>query len=278
MVDRAAQPGRSGLFELIDVSLDHPRGGAPLLSDARFAATRGEVVVILATAGAGTSRLVAAALGDAPYIGRIAILGRDIAKLRRTSLRLLRRRIGVVPQDLCLMEDRSVQHNVALPLEIDCVSRSESAIRTAEMLVRLGLASDAALPVSSLSSSARQRVAIARALIREPQLVLADQPMSLQDAAGAELVCEAFAEAAHGGACIVAFAYDSPIRAIAERWDWRQMALVDGRIVPIAQAAFDDHALDDSLLSLDSMPNDSGDDEIPNVVSFSMSSRTTGTA
>src|SRR5205085_2725143 len=84
-------------------------------------------VLVVGAAGVGTSRLVAAALGEVALgAGRIEVLGRDVGKLRRSSLRLLRRRIGIVPQDLCLLEDRSAQLNVALPLEIDGVPRSAS--------------------------------------------------------------------------------------------------------------------------------------------------------
>src|SRR5687768_868908 len=108
------------MIELVDVRLDHPRGGTPLLTEANLEVKRGDVVMIVGAAGVGTSRLVAAALGEVPAnAGRIEVLGRDVAKLRRASLRLMRRRVGIVPQDLCLLEDRSAQLNVVLPLEID---------------------------------------------------------------------------------------------------------------------------------------------------------------
>src|SRR3954452_8420785 len=136
------------MIEMVDVRLDHPRGGEPLVSEANLKVTRGEVVMIVGAAGVGTSRMVAAALGEVPATaGRIEVLGRDVAKLRRSSLRLLRRKIGIVPQDLCLLEDRSAQLNVALPLEIDGIPRSISIERAARVLALLGLEAEAALPV-----------------------------------------------------------------------------------------------------------------------------------
>src|SRR5690349_15317184 len=178
------------MIELVDVRLDHPRGGEPLLRDANLKVTRGEVVMIIGAAGVGTSRLVAATLGEVQAsAGRIEVLGRDLTRLRRASLRLLRRRVGVVPQDLCLLDDRSAQLNVALPLEIDGHPRSTTLVRANEVLAQLGLSSGSALRVDCLSGAERQRVAVARALVRKPELVLADHPTSLQDSDGAELVC-----------------------------------------------------------------------------------------
>ncbi|MBA3821048.1 MAG: ATP-binding cassette domain-containing protein, partial [Deltaproteobacteria bacterium] len=157
------------MINLVDVGLDHPRGGPALVTGANLSVAAGEVVVIVGAAGVGTSRLVTATLGEAPLAsGRIELLGRDVAKLRRSSLRLLRRRIGIVPQDLCLLEDRSAQLNVVMPLEIDGIPRSVSVLRAAEVLAQLGLESEASLPVDCLSASARQRVAVARALVRQP--------------------------------------------------------------------------------------------------------------
>src|SRR6185295_13425703 len=152
------QPG----LELVDVRLDHPGGGAPLVREANMRVTGGERVLVVGAAGIGTSRLAAAALGEAALgEGRIEVLGRDVGKLRRSSLRLLRRRVGIVPQDLCLLEDRSAQLNVVLPLEIDGIPRSVSTVRAAHVLELLGLADQAALPVGCLSMAARQRVAVA---------------------------------------------------------------------------------------------------------------------
>src|SRR5688572_15431225 len=165
------------MIELLDVRLDHPRGGEPLVTGANLKVSRGEVVLIVGAAGVGTSRLVAAALGEVPTSGgRIEVMGRDLTKLRRSSLRLLRRRVGIVPQDLCLLDDRSAQLNVALPLEIDGVPRSATIVRANEVLAQLALASEASLPIDCLSAAERQRVAVARALVRKPEIVIADHP------------------------------------------------------------------------------------------------------
>jgi len=232
-------------IELVDVRLDHPRGGAPLVREASIRVTGGERVLIVGAAGVGTSRLAAAALGEVtPAVGRIEVLGRDVAKLRRSSLRLLRRRVGIVPQDLCLLEDRSAQLNVVLPLEIDGIPREVSIERAARVLALLGLEAEAARPVGELAMAARQRVAVARALVREPELVIADHPTSAQDAEGAELVCGAIADAASRGAACLVLGRDPALRAIAERGGWRQLALIDGLIRPVSQLVIPGIGLD----------------------------------
>ena len=245
------QPG----IELVDVRLDHPRGGAPLLSEANMRVTGGERVLIVGAAGVGTSRLAAAALGEvAAATGRIEVLGRDVGKLRRSSLRMLRRRVGIVPQDLCLLEDRSAQLNVVLPLEIDGFPRSVSIERAARVLALLGLESEAALPVDCLSMAARQRVAVARALVREPELLIADHPTSAQDTEGVELVCGAISDAAERGTACLVLGRDPALRSVAEREGWRRLAIVRGALRPMSQIALEGIAVDEMLVDAGSTP------------------------
>ena len=268
------------MIELVDVRLDHPRGGEPLVSEANLKVARGEVVLIVGAAGVGTSRLVAAALGEVPTNGgRIEVMGRDLTKLRRSSLRLLRRRVGVVPQDLCLLDDRSAQLNVALPLEIDGLPRSMTVVRANEVLAQLGLKSEASLPIDCLGSAERQRVAVARALVRTPEIVIADHPTSLQDAEGAELVCNALAAASKQGAAVIVLGRDQALRSIAERYQWRQLALLDGKLRALAELNLADSAIEDILIGLESAPTPlHPDEDIPNVVPFPLSARTAGVA
>lgn len=262
------------MIELVDVGIDHPRGGAPLVAGANLRVVRGEVALIVGAAGVGTSRLVAATLGEAPLSqGRLEILGRDVSKLRRSSLRLLRRRIGIVPQDLCLLEDRSAQLNVVLPLEIDGVPRSISVVRAAEILTLLDLEAEASLPVDCLPASARQRVAVARALVREPDLIVADHPTSAQDAMGADLVCTSIQAAAVRGAACIVLGRDPQLRQLAALYGWRQLGLVNGRLVPLEEIELDGRTIDEVLLGIESAPAAAAPATPPNVVPFPLAAR-----
>ena len=276
------QPG----IELCDVRLDDPRGGPPLVNRANLRVTGGERVLIVGAAGVGTSRLAASVLGEVtPGAGRVETLGRDVGKLRRSSLRLLRRRVGIVPQDLCLLDDRTAQRNVVLPLEIDGIPRSISTVRAARVLALLGLEARAGLPINCLSMAERQRVAVARALVREPELLIADHPTSAQDAEGAELVCGAISDAAVRGTACLVLGRDPALRVIAERERWRQLALVHGALRPLSEIALEGAAIDDLLASapvravppvslVRPVPEDPA--RPPNVVPFPIASRAAG--
>ncbi len=279
------QPG----IELCDVRLDDPRGGPPLVNRANLRVTGGERVLIVGAAGVGTSRLAATVLGEVtPGAGRVEVLGHDVAKLRRSSLRLLRRRVGIVPQDLCLLDDRTAQRNVVLPLEIDGIPRSISTVRAARVLALLGLDAKAGLPINCLSMAERQRVAVARALVRGPELLIADHPTSAQDAEGAELVCGAISDAAARGTACLVLGRDPALRVIAERERWRQLALVHGAVRPLSEIALEGAAIDDLLVEVASAPVRSvatasgvrpvpADPALPaNVVPFPIASRAAG--
>lgn len=243
------------MLNLCDVRIDAPGGGDPLLEDASLQVGKGEVVVIVGAAGVGTSRLIAAALGEAVLAGgRIEMLGRDVGKLRRASLRLLRRRVGIVPQELCLLEDRSAQLNVMLPLEIDGIPRSMSLVRAQEALHKLQIEDIAALPIGSLAGAEKQRVAVARALVRDPDIILADHPTSMQDTDGAELVCNALADAAERGAAVLACGRDLALRAIADRRGWRTLGLVRGRLRPLGEIQLEGKTIDELLVDITTAP------------------------
>ena len=237
------------MITLVDVRLDHPRGGEPIVSDANLEVARGEVVMIVGEPGPQTSRIVSAILGEvSPAAGRVEIMGRDVAKLRRASLRLMRRRIGIVPQELCLLDERSALENVMMPLEVDGLPRASNIARATITLDELGIAD---VPIGDLTPAERQRVAVARALVRKPELVIADHPTSLQDEAGARLILDAFAAS---GSSIVMFGRD-PSAALAR--NWRTFVINGGLNELVAEPAIE---------------------SIPNIVPFPISARTAGVA
>jgi cell division transport system ATP-binding protein len=226
------------MIELVGVRVEHPRGGAPLLAAADLRVARGEVVLVVGASGAGASRLCGALIGDHPVAtGRVELMGRDLRRLRRASLLRLRRRLGIVPQDLRLLDDATVLGNVMLPLEIDHTPRRAAALRAAETLGRMGLAAELDVPAEALSMAERQRVALARALVREPAIVIADQPTSHQDPERALLIARVLDEQAGAGASVLVASRDPALWDAAGELGWRTLVLRDGRLLEVPVTA-----------------------------------------
>jgi ABC-type ATPase involved in cell division len=278
------------MIEFVDLRLDHssiparhpgqPGESSSILKSGNLTVATGSVGLIIAGAGVGSSRLMASLLGDKPATsGATMLFGHNTQKLRRSSLRNLRRRVGIVPQDLSLIEDRSAQLNVALPLEIDGVPRSISIQRASEALRELGLESEAALPVDCLSASARQRVAVARALVRKPDILLFDQPTDRQDVDGALLVCRAVAAAAMRGATCLIVSRDAAVRSFADQDRWSQWIMAGGSLHSAAEVTLDNAVIDELLVHVESAPvrgyaDNRVSNGIPSLVRFPLSART----
>jgi ABC-type ATPase involved in cell division len=272
------------MIEFIDLRLEHPQGTGPILKAANLRVAPGQVGLIIAAAGVGSSRLVATMLGESPVSNGATILfGHNTQKLRRSSLRNLRRRVGIVPQQLCLLDDRSAQLNVALPLEIDGVPRSVSVVRAAQALADLGLASEAGLPIECLPASVQQRVAVARALVRKPDVLIFDQPTDRQDVEGAMLVCKAIAAAAARGATCLVISRDAAVRNFAEAEQWSQWIMAGGSLHSATEVALDNAVIEELLVTVESAPVRNHGESRPNVssgipalVRFPISARTAG--
>jgi cell division transport system ATP-binding protein len=151
------------------------RGDA--LRDLSFSLGAGEMAFLTGHSGAGKSTLLRLiGLLERPTRGKVSVGGRNLAELRRRQIPLHRRRIGMIFQDHCLLTDRSVFHNVALPLAACGMREREMGKRVRAALDQVGLLRlERALP-QSLSGGEQQRVGIARAVVARPPVILADEP------------------------------------------------------------------------------------------------------
>lgn len=153
-------------------------GDAVAVDDVTLRVERGEFVTLLGPSGCGKSTLLRMIGGfETPTGGRIVLAGRDVTKLPPNQ-----RDVNMVFQDYALFPHLSVLRNVAYGLRRSGVGRSRAArqAREALELVELDHRSDAA--PHELSGGQRQRVALARALVRQPAILLLDEPLSALDA------------------------------------------------------------------------------------------------
>ncbi len=136
-----------------------------------------EFVIIVGPSGAGKSTLLKLLTREEkPTSGKIIVGGIDYERLKDKDVPRLRRRIGVVFQDFKLLPNKTVFENVAFALEIIGISTKEIRHTVPRVLDIVGLkGKEKSMPLE-LSGGERQRVAIARAIVRQPKILIADEP------------------------------------------------------------------------------------------------------
>ena len=136
-----------------------------------------EFVIIVGASGAGKSTLFKLLTREEkPTSGKIIVGGMDYDKLSDKDVPLLRRKIGVVFQDFKLLPGKTVYENVAFALEIAGLPKKEIEHTVPKVLDIVGLKAKAKNYPLELSGGERQRVAIARAIVRQPKILIADEP------------------------------------------------------------------------------------------------------
>ncbi len=164
------------MISLRNVSKDYG-GSTKALESVTLAIEKGEFVFIVGPSGAGKSTLIKLLYREeTPSTGQVVVLGKDLAKIRRREIPFLRRRIGVVFQDFKLLEDKTVGENISFALEVTGTPTREIKKRVAQVLNLVGLKDRRDAYPNELSGGEQQRIAIARALVRNPDVLLADEP------------------------------------------------------------------------------------------------------
>ncbi len=161
-----------------------------VLQDIDFSINRGESVAIIGASGAGKSTLLNLIGGlDSSSEGYVEILNQRLDQLPQKQLaRLRNKEIGFVYQFHHLLTEFDAQENVAMPLMIGGMKRTQAKEQAAAMLAEVGLAARLTHRPAELSGGERQRVAIARALVNQPSCVLMDEPTGNLDEHTAETI------------------------------------------------------------------------------------------
>lgn len=181
----------------------------------------GEVVLLRGPNGAGKStllRLVATALS--PTYGGGRVLGFDLVRQRGE----IRRRAEFLGHRTRLYEDLTATEN----LRFACAIHEVAATGVPAVLERVGLADTAAERVRGFSQGMRQRLAVARALLRDPELLLLDEPYAGLDAEAGAVVDQAVRDAAERGRTVVLATHDPTRAALATR----TLTMERGRLLP----------------------------------------------
>ena len=185
------------MLEISEVSKEYPtpRGPLVVLSGVSLSMKRGEAAAIMGPSGVGKSTLlyIAGAL-EPPTSGRVTLDGSDPHRLSEKELAGFRnQKVGFLFQDHCLLPQCSVLENVLVPTLV-AAERAGYAQRARDLLQQVGLGERLDHRPAELSGGEKQRAALARALIRQPLLLLCDEPTGNLDEASAGVVADLLLE------------------------------------------------------------------------------------
>ena len=177
-----------------------------------------EFVILVGTSGAGKSTLLKLLTREEkPTSGKIVVGGIDYDTLKDKHIPLLRRKIGVVFQDFKLLPQRTVFENIAFALEIAGMTNKEIKNTVPKVIDLVGLAGKEKNFPHQLSGGERQRVAIARAVVRQPKILIADEPTGNLDSKSSELIMNELRDIHRRGNTIVMVTHNPELTSYASR-------------------------------------------------------------
>ena len=198
------------------------------LSEISLNIEKGEFVFLVGPTGSGKTTVFRLIIREMlPSKGSIVVAGWDVVKLPHYKLPSLRKKIGVVFQDLKLLFDRTIFENIMLPLEVVGVRPEEAKKRTNEVIEQVGIPAHKDKFPIQLSGGELQRTAIARALALSPDILLADEPTGNLDPQTASEIVKLLVEINKKGTTVVMATHNVEV---VNRLSKRVVALNKGRL------------------------------------------------
>lgn len=203
--------------------------GVAGLEDVNLDIEKGEFVFLVGKTGSGKTTLLRLLIRETlPTSGDIMIGEWDIVKLPEKSIPTLRKKVGVIFQDLKLLMDRTIFENILLPLQVAGREEIEAGNRVTELLAEVGMAEHKDKFPVQLSGGELQRIAIARALALSPEILLADEPTgNLDEKTANDIVDLLFRINKHGTIIIMA----THNMDIVKRLNQRVVELEKGKVI-----------------------------------------------
>lgn len=190
-------------YKTIDSAVD-------ALSNITLAASGGDFISISGPSGCGKSTLLNIISGlSTPTSGSIVYNGINLCDCPRNKIQLYRKEhVGIVLQNCALINNRTVEQNLALPLQIRKKSASLQRSLIREYLDLIGLSEKTKCFPHELSGGQRQRVSVARALIYNPDIILADEPTASLDKENAAHIISLLKKASESGKIVIMATHD----------------------------------------------------------------------
>src|SRR5213075_843932 len=224
-VPSAASAGAMIVFDAVR-KIYEPNVAA--LDDVSFVIEKGEFVFVVGASGSGKSTLIRLLLKEIePTDGRIIVGGRDLARLKRSKVPLLRRNVGCVFQDFKLLPNRTAAENVAYALKVQGESKASIRRKVPEVLNLVGLAQRMNSLPDELSGGEQQRVSIARAVVNHPPLLVCDEPTGNLDPDTSVGIMQLLYRINRSGTTILMVTHD---REMVDKMRKRVIQLEEGRL------------------------------------------------
>lgn len=203
-LDKVSKQFRTGVFALSDIS---------------FSVDKGEFVFLVGPTGSGKTTIFRLLTREAlPTAGEVVVDNWDVVKLPNNKIPHLRKKIGVVFQDLKLLMDRTIFENIVLPLEVSGINAVAATKIVEEIMEKVGILSHKDKFPIQLSGGELQRAAIARALTLDPDILLADEPTGNLDQATAMEIVKLLCEINKKGTTIIMATHNEDVvRALSKR-------------------------------------------------------------
>ena len=198
------------------------------LRDVSFVIDKGEFVFVVGASGSGKSTIIRLILKEIePTTGKIVVGGRDLSRLKRSKVPLLRRNVACVFQDFKLLSNRTASENVAYALKVQGESGTAIRRKVPEVLNLVGLAHKMSSYPDELSGGEQQRVSIARAVVNHPPLLICDEPTGNLDPDTSVGIMQLLYRINRAGTTILMATHD---REMVDKMRRRVIALDDGRL------------------------------------------------
>ncbi len=198
------------------------------LKEVSFLVEKGSFAFLIGPTGTGKTTIFRLIVKDLlPTSGSIVLGDWDLTKLPHSKIPTLRRRVGVIFQDLKLLTDRTVLENVVLPLQFSGADEKQAEEKAKKILEEVGLGEKFEKFPMQLSGGERQRVAIARALVFDPEVILADEPTGNLDLDTSFQIVELLNNINKKGTTILMATHNEKI---VDKYDHSVFSLKEGKV------------------------------------------------
>jgi cell division transport system ATP-binding protein len=199
------------------------------LEDVSLTIDKGEFVFVVGPSGSGKSTMMRLLLKELePTSGRIIVGGRELGRLKRSKVPLLRRNIGCVFQDFKLLPNRTAFENVAYALRVQGEGARAIRGKVPEILNLVGLSHRSSSYPDELSGGEQQRVSIARAFVNHPPILICDEPTGNLDPDTSVGIMQLLYRINRTGTTVMMATHD---REMVDKMRRRVIALQDGQVV-----------------------------------------------